>query len=172
MTLPTGVQAVAENNYGRPDKALDYLRRMTRSFSYALPGSMYEVSPDYGMIVQAWNIYAFAIPVIQQFFGILPNAAGKNVVFRPQMPSEWGDAKLENVKVAENTVSVGYKKTNTVTRITLQQLVSGWTMELQLPKDQNVRFEVVSPDVSHQSQNGYQVFTTGTQELILEIHEE
>ncbi|MCB0375975.1 MAG: glycogen debranching protein, partial [Sinomicrobium sp.] len=74
MTLPTGVQAVAENNYGRPDKALDYLTRMTRSFSYALPGSMYEVSPDYGMMTQAWNIYGFAIPIVQQFFGIKPQA--------------------------------------------------------------------------------------------------
>lgn len=27
MTLPTGVQAVAENNYGRPDQALDYLKK-------------------------------------------------------------------------------------------------------------------------------------------------
>ena len=41
MTLPTGVQAVAENNYGRSDDGLNYLERMTRTFSYALPGSIY-----------------------------------------------------------------------------------------------------------------------------------
>ncbi|WP_373512847.1 glycogen debranching protein, partial [Persicitalea sp.] len=58
MTLPTGVQAIAENNYGRPDQALDYLKRISRSFGYALPGSIYEVSPDYGMMTQAWNLYA------------------------------------------------------------------------------------------------------------------
>jgi hypothetical protein len=39
MTLPTGVAAVAENNYGRPDKALDYLHRMSRSWGYAHPGA-------------------------------------------------------------------------------------------------------------------------------------
>ena len=61
MTLPTGVAAVAENNYGRPDKALDYLHRMSRSWGYAHPGSMYEGSPDCGMMCQAWNIYSFAI---------------------------------------------------------------------------------------------------------------
>ncbi|HMQ91390.1 MAG TPA: hypothetical protein PKB07_27505, partial [Flavilitoribacter sp.] len=72
MTLPTGVQAVAENNYGRPDQALDYLRRMTRSFGFALPGSIYEVSPDFGMMTQAWTIYSFAVPIVQQFFGIRP----------------------------------------------------------------------------------------------------
>ncbi|MEN1785688.1 MAG: glycogen debranching protein, partial [Bacteroidota bacterium] len=68
MTLPTGVQARAENNYGRPNVALNYLERMVRSFSYALPGSMYEVSPDFGMMVQAWNIYSFAYPIVHQFF--------------------------------------------------------------------------------------------------------
>lgn len=49
MTLPTGVQAVAENNYGRPDEAYSLLKRMMKSFSFALPGSIYEVSPDFGM---------------------------------------------------------------------------------------------------------------------------
>ena len=77
MTLPTGVQVVAENNYGNPDKALNYLKRMTRTFSYALPGSMYEVSPDYGMMTQAWNIYSFAVPIVQQHFGIQPQAQNK-----------------------------------------------------------------------------------------------
>ena len=98
MTLPTGVQAIAENNYGHPDRALDYLKRMSRSFSYALPGSMYEVSPDYGMIAQAWNIYSFAVPIIGQFFGIQPQAAQKEITIHPLMPREWDQAHLENVQ--------------------------------------------------------------------------
>jgi glycogen debranching enzyme len=110
MTLPTGVQAVAENNYGRPDLALDYLKRMTRSFSYALPGSMYEVSPDYGMIAQAWNIYSFAVPIVRQFFGIRPMASKKEIRIRPQLPTSWDQASLENVLVGENRVSVFYKE--------------------------------------------------------------
>ena len=79
MTLPTGVQAISENNYGRPDQAMNYLNRMTRTFSYALPGSMYEVSPDYGMVVQALNIYSFAVPIVHQFFGIRPMASKKEI---------------------------------------------------------------------------------------------
>ena len=110
MTLPTGVLAVAENNYGRPDQALDYLKRMSRSFSYALPGSMYEVSPDYGMMAQAWNIYAFAVPVVRQFFGISPMASKKEIWIQPQMPSSWDDASLEQVLIGDNQVSVYYRK--------------------------------------------------------------
>ncbi|SHG52324.1 alpha-L-rhamnosidase-related protein [Flagellimonas flava] len=136
MTLPTGVQAIAENNYGRPDEALDYLQRMTRSFSYALPGSMYEVSPDYGMMAQAWNIYAFAIPVVQQFFGIQPMASQKKVIIRPQMPKAWDSgAKLENVKIADNSVSIAYQKNEQGNiELTVSQTAPNWTIQLELPQ--------------------------------------
>ena len=113
MTLPTSVLVISENNYGNPDKALDYMKRMTKSFSYALPGSMYEVSPDYGMITQAWTIYGYAIPIVQQFFGIEPMASQQKVIIQPQMPSSWNDAKLENIEIADNTVSMYYSKNHT-----------------------------------------------------------
>lgn len=112
MTLPTGVLAVAENNYRRPDQALDYLRRMSRTFSFALPGSMYEVSPDYGMISQAWNLYGFAVPIVNQFFGITPRADLKKVTISPKMPSSWDFANLENVIIADNAISVYFNRTS------------------------------------------------------------
>lgn len=135
MTLPTGVQAVAENNYGRPDEALDYLKRMTRSFSYALPGSMYEVSPDYGMMTQAWNIYAFAIPIVNQFFGINPKAYDKMVEIRPQMPKDWDNASLEQVKIGTNEVSVWYENHDGIFQIKVQQTNPEWHLKLILPED-------------------------------------
>ncbi|MEZ4809582.1 MAG: glycogen debranching protein [Allomuricauda sp.] len=133
MTLPTGVQVIAENNYGRPDDALGYLQRMTRTFSYALPGSIYEVSPDYGMMAQAWNIYAFAIPIVQQFFGIRPMAQQQTVSISPQMPSSWNDASLEHVKVGDNEISVFYKNKG---EITVHQTNPSWKIRLILPKDE------------------------------------
>ncbi len=108
MTLPTAVQIIAENNYGNPDKALDYLQRMTRSFSYALPGSMYEVSPDYGMITQAWNIYGYAVPIVEQFFGINPDPIAKTIYVNPKMPSSWTSGSLENVQVGDTVISIFY----------------------------------------------------------------
>lgn len=108
MTLPTSVQVIAENNYDNPDQALNYIKRMTRSFSYALPGSMYEVSPDYGMITQAWNIYGYAVPIVEQFFGIQPDGATKTIYINPQMPSSWNEASLENVRIGDTEISVYY----------------------------------------------------------------
>ncbi len=133
MTLPTGVQVISENNYGRPDKALNYLERMDRTFSYALPGSMYEVSPDYGMITQAWNIYSYAVPIVHQFFGVQPNAAAKKVTIRPQMPSAWNEASLENIQIADNEVSIYYTKTDSELNLTIKQTNPEWEITIVLP---------------------------------------
>ena len=106
MTLPTGVQAVAAARYGSPDEALEYINKLHQSFSYALPGSMYEVSPDFGMITQAWNIYGVAVPIVQHFFGIQPKAHEKSIYLSPNLPTEWKEASIENVKVGDNLISL------------------------------------------------------------------
>ena len=143
MTLPTGVQAVAENNYGRPEMALDYLSRMSRSFSYALPGSMYEVSPDYGMIAQAWNIYAFAVPVVRQFFGIDPLASEKTTTIKPQMPVSWNQASLEEVRVGENLISVFYRA-DEQTHLRVSQKEKGWELVLDLGPVREEHLKILS----------------------------
>lgn len=143
MTLPTGVQAIAENNYGRPDMALNYLKRMVRTFSYALPGSIYEVSPDYGMITQAWNIYSFAVPIIQQFFGIQPRASEKRVRIMPQMPEEWNKASLENVSIADNKISVFFEKNGNTTKVKVTQLQKDWILEIVFPKLEKADYEII-----------------------------
>ncbi len=134
MTLPTGVSAIAENNYGNPDQALDYLKRMGKSFSFALPGSIYEVSPDYGMFAQAWNIYSYAVPVVQQFFGITPNAAEKKVVIKPLMPTSWEKASLENVKIGSNSISIFYKQDDEDLTIDVSSKKANWNITVLPPK--------------------------------------
>jgi len=121
MTLPTGVSAIAENNYGRADQALGYLERMTRSFSYALPGSMYEVSPDFGMHTQAWNIYAYAVPIIKQFFGVQPMAHLNQTIIDPLMPSHWEAAVLKDLSIGDNKLSISYERTAEGSRLIIEQ---------------------------------------------------
>ena len=160
MTLPTGVQAIAENNYGRPDRALDYLQRMCRSFSYALPGSMYEVSPDYGMIVQAWNIYSFAIPLVEQFFGIDPMAAEKRIRINPLMPPSWNEASLENVRIAENSISVFYQLlTDGRIHLKVSQSKADWTLEVPLETDAEESVEIISGKLITDEQGKKQVIS-------------
>ena len=148
MTLPTGVSAIAENNYGNPDQALDYLKRMGRSFSFALPGSMYEVSPDYGMFSQAWNLYSYAVPVVQQFFGVRPNPTEKTITISPLMPAAWKHASLENVKVADGSISLYYEQQNNGYRLEVQSENTDWKVEF-VPKEG----EVVSSKDKETSKN-------------------
>lgn len=129
MTLPTGVQAIAEARYGRPDEALKYLHMLANGFSYALPGSMYEVSPDYGMIAQAWNNYAVATPIVEHLFGISPNAGEKRITITPNFPSSWENVSLEHVKIGENELSI-IKKGN---ELHITQLSGDWQITVRSP---------------------------------------
>lgn len=155
MTLPTSVQAIAENNYGNPNKALNYLERMTRSFSYAFPGSIYEVSPDYGMITQAWNIYGYGVPIVQQFFGIQPKAQNKTVVIAPMMPDAWPEAKIENVIIGDNSVSMSYTKTENDITIDLDKTNSDWNFKFIPPmlKEANNKKITINGEPFNQGNN-------------------
>ena len=128
MTLPTGVQAVAECKYGRPNQALRYIENIANSFSYALPGSMYEVSPDYGMIVQAWTIYGLAVPVVEYFFGIKPEAHNKKIAISPDFPEAWQNASLRKVKVGDNFISVNKTSDDQSTIYKVSVEKEGWSI--------------------------------------------
>lgn len=133
MTLPTGVQAIAEANYGNTEESYNYIKRLSNSFGYALPGSMYEVSPDYGMIVQAWNIYAAAVPIIEHYFGIKPKAHRNSVIIQPDMPASWKNASLEHTRIGDNLLSV-YKSTDASTvSYQIQQKIGNWDIEFRIP---------------------------------------
>jgi glycogen debranching enzyme len=127
MTLPTGVQAISENKYGQPNAAYDLVQRMLRTFSFALPGSMYEVSPDYGMMTQAWNSYAFEVPVIQQFFGIQPLAYKKEIYLQPSWPDSLRTGSIKNVEIGDNSLDISYQRTTKKSTYILRH-TKNWTL--------------------------------------------
>lgn len=128
MTLPTGVLAVGAANYGKPEDALRYIEKLNRSFSYALPGSMYEVSPDFGMMTQAWNIYGVAVPIVQHFFGIRPKAYERTIFISPHSPESWKEASLDNIKVGDNLVSIAISKKNEYNEYRITQTLADWNL--------------------------------------------
>ena len=130
MTLSTGVAAVSAARYGYPDESLQYIKKLGNSFSYALPGSMYEVSPDFGMVTQAWTIYGVAVPIINHFFGIQPQAFNKTVVISPSMPSAWKEASLQNIVVGDNRLSLSIRTERDHRKIKITQTTPGWIIQL------------------------------------------
>ncbi|MBA4300293.1 MAG: glycogen debranching protein [Cyclobacterium sp.] len=161
MTLPTGVSAIGENNYGNPDGALDYLKRMTRSFGFALPGSIYEVSPDYGMFTQAWNMYSYAVPIVTQFFGIRPDAGNKVIYIRPQMPSTWEEASIQKVQIGDNLISLTFVDKSGVRSIEVEQSQSKWGVSIEIPES-FTKVKIMGKEVSSDTKDGYRrILMTG-----------
>jgi hypothetical protein len=138
MTLSTGVLAIAEARYGDPDESLEYLKRLGHTFNYALPGSMYEVSPDFGMMAQAWNIYAVAVPIINHYFGVSPWASTKRVYLQPNLPSTWKNVSLNNLKVGDNSVSISIKTEENKTRYEISQTLPFWEIRLDFKNAKDV----------------------------------
>jgi len=140
MTLPTGVQAIAEAKYGKADKSLEYLKKLENSFSYALAGSMYEVSPDFGMMTQAWNIYAVAVPVVEEYFGIKPAAWKNEITIKPNLPSSWDDVSLNQIKVGNNLIDIQVKRIDKTLEFKISQL-HNWKINFEYAEAKSISFD-------------------------------
>jgi len=167
MTLPTAVQIIAENNYGRPNDAYGLLKKVDKTFGYALPGSMYEVSPDYGMMTQAWNVYAYGVPIVKQFFGIQPKAFKKEIVIAPVLPDSLTQGSLENIPVGINKLSVSFSNSpqQLIYKVSSQQ--SGWRMIFRLPSQKFSIWKVNNKLVKPEWKDG--AWQVGIMESIAEI---
>ena len=131
MTIATGVQAVSEGNYGRSDESLWYIDRIVQTFNRTLPGSISEMMPDYGGLTIGWTSYGIVIPLIQQIFGIQPDAVHKTVVFDPHLPTGWEDVSIENLPIGTNTISFSRTKTGRGTEYAFEAKEGGWNFVLR-----------------------------------------
>ncbi|NGP76436.1 glycogen debranching protein [Balneolaceae bacterium YR4-1] len=171
MTLPTGVQAISEVNYGNIEESYNYLHMLENSFGYALPGSMYEVSPDYGMIVQAWNIYSVSVPIVEHYFGIKPKAFDKEIIIRPNMPDGWKNASLKDVRVGDNSIGISkVTESDSVTYI-IEQEKGEWKLRLELSYRDSMQIMVNGSDVEPEIKKGlFQVSLEGENNRITIIN--
>lgn len=110
MTISTGVQAVAEGRYGCTDQSLELLRRMCKTFSMVLPGSISEMSPNYGCFTQAWTVYAMMVPVVECFAGFQPMIPENRLTLAPCVPSQWDRMELLNVRVGNAFVDFSFTR--------------------------------------------------------------
>ena len=165
MTLPTSVLAVGSANYGNSDEALQYIHKLHQSFSYALPGSMYEVSPDFGMITQAWNIYGVAVPIIQHFFGLQPKAYEKSIYLSPKLPVSWRDASIENVKVGCNGVSITINQKDDHKEYRIQQTLADWSIIVDIKNAKKVMVNGQEINLANTADNT--VTLNGTKSVVL-----
>jgi hypothetical protein len=121
------------------------------------------------MITQSWNIYSYAIPIVQQFFGINPMASEKKVTIKPQMPSEWKKASLENVIIADNEVSIYYDRTETHLHLKVDQINPDWTIDIVLPRIEGVDYSTMEGHNSTNLSKDEVTFSTSEKSISLKI---
>ncbi len=110
MTISSGVQAVAECTYGRPDEAIMWIEKVTDSLSLRMPGAITEMSPDYGCFVQAWTVHSVYSPIVRHMFGVTPMAYDHACLLDPDMPSAWAAAELKGLRIGDNRLDVHYER--------------------------------------------------------------
>jgi hypothetical protein len=120
--------------------------------------SIYEVSPDFGMMSQAWNVYSYAYPIVQQFFGVQPFVYNKSIRIQPQMPSSWNEASLENVMVGDNELDYTFKRTGKRMELHLTQLQKSWKLTIALPKGTSKKWEINGKAVKPVAQGAFDTF--------------
>ncbi|MFC3801716.1 glycogen debranching protein [Cohnella sp. GCM10012308] len=146
MTISTGVQAVAEARYDRMDESLRLVKLIASTFGRRLPGSISEMSPDYGCFVQAWTNYGIHWPIVRFMFGIAPKAHDKTLTLRPRLPSAWREAAIRRVAIGEGACAASLDLEITlgegadVYKVKLGG--EGWTIRLDLPQAAGARIYV------------------------------
>jgi hypothetical protein len=109
---------------------------------------------------------------VQQFFGIQPNAAQKKVRIQIQMPQEWNDASLENVAVADNEISIFYKKTGETLVLSVEQTNTEWELELVFPKGAKTSYKLLQGDLETKEESDQIVFTSKDSKTTVQISKE
>jgi glycogen debranching enzyme len=140
MTISTGVQAVAEANYGRIDVAMSYVDRIAQTFNRVTPGSMSEMMPDHGCFVIAWTSYGIVVPLMEHVFGVRPDAANRTVVFEPHLPAGWEDISVENLPIGANVISFARTRSEQGVIYDIAAKQDGWSFILKLPTASGTRY--------------------------------
>jgi hypothetical protein len=140
MTISTGVQAVAEGNYGRTDEAMWYVDRIVQTFNRVSPGSISEIMPDRGCFTIAWTSYGIVLPLIEHVFGVRPDAANKTIVLEPHLPAGWENISIEDLPIGTNLVSFSRTKTGKGVIYDIEAKEKGWSFVLREPALPNSRY--------------------------------
>jgi hypothetical protein len=61
--------------------------------------------PDHGCFTIAWTSYGIVVPLIEDVFGIRPDANNKTIVVEPHLPAGWKDISIEDLPLGTNLIS-------------------------------------------------------------------
>lgn len=71
-----------------------------------------------------------AIALLDNVFGIRPDAARKTIVFEPHLPSGWEDISIQDLPVGENLISFSRTRSGRKVIYDLRAKENGWSFVL------------------------------------------
>jgi len=167
MTISTGVEAVAEGEYGRIDQAMWYVDKIAQTFNRVSPGSMSEMMPDYGCFTIAWTSYGIVLPLIQDVFGIRPRADAKTIVLEPHLPAGWEDISIADLPVGTNLISFSRSRSGNRIVYDIDAKEKGWSFVLKEKASPGAEY-FLNGDPIHLSSSGIRMHGTKNRVLIIE----
>ena len=126
--LFTGWQSVAAYNYGRPH--VGYQALMANSlltYSNALGYVTELLSGDFNAPFgrsshhQVWSEAMVISPVMRGMLGLEISDAGKTVKFAPQIPANWNDLDVKNIRAGDSSIDFALKRGNGKMTISIAQ---------------------------------------------------
>lgn len=133
MTIATGVQAVAEANYYRIDRSMEYLGMIAKTLGRNMPGAINEMMPDYGCPFQAWTIYGMATGLVSGCFGVGPRADLKEVTITPLLPTGWESMSLKRLRIGDNYLDLSVTKEAGAYAVRYAWEEKGWKVKFRFP---------------------------------------
>jgi hypothetical protein len=116
--------------------------RIVDTFGRTLPGSISEMMPDYGCFVIAWTNYGIIVPLVEEVFGIAPEAPKRTVVFDPHVPTGWKRMRIDALPVGNNTISFTWAETEKGIEYDIDGTQEGWTFIVKADTAGGARYYV------------------------------
>jgi hypothetical protein len=101
MPIQNAIVALAEFQYGRPDRGLWYLQRIAEICGRGMPWAIPEFEVMRGgyrpCFLQLWSSATYNWLMVQGWFRLSPDPNRGVVLVRPQLPAEWQAAQVKNL---------------------------------------------------------------------------
>jgi glycogen debranching enzyme len=131
MPIQNAIVALAELQYGRPDRGLWYLQRMSELCGHAMPWAIPEFEAtegsDRACFMQLWSSAAYNWLMVQGWFRLQPDPDRGIVLVRPQLPSGWQYVHVRNITLWGNSYDLSLQRAGDTIEFSATSLTGGDT---------------------------------------------
>lgn len=139
MSINTGILALAEARYGRNTQALRFIRALSGSLPYHMPGAISEALPDQWCFIQLWSALGVSAPAVRFFLGVEPRAGERRLRVVPNLPDDWERAALRRLRIGEDLFEINVERRRDAFVVRVAGADYDLTLGAYLPPDAEVQ---------------------------------